>query len=329
MLISRKTKTHYLLFALLALICAAFFIGLSNGPIAIKLGNIFNLSANERQILWQIRWPRVLAAFIVGASLASAGASFQGILQNPLADPYILGVSAGAALGAVLFFLFGLSTSIFFLPLSAFMGAMIATLTVFFIIRLVKQYSIIHFILVGIMVNAFFSSANFLILVFADEKLAHIFSWLMGDITLVPFSILIWIFLLAGIITGALTMLSQKINIVSLGDATATSVGINIYRLRIAVFFLASILTGLAVACSGIVGFIGLVVPHFLRLIINDDFRILIPFSFLLGGSFLVLTDTIARTIIPGMEIPVGVLTSFIGAPFFIFLFIKTLSKET
>jgi iron complex transport system permease protein len=322
--ISLPYKAIRIFLYLISLILIASLYGLFSGSVSINIKDLFHLSEIQKQIILHIRFPRIFAAFIVGACLATAGASFQGILQNPLADPYILGVSSGAGLGAVTFFLIGWSSSIYFLPLSSFLGALIATLIVFSILKLVKQFSIVHFILVGIMINAFFSSINFLLLSFSGKKLSGIFSWLMGDLSQVPASLLFLIFIISIIITISLTTISYQINLVSMGDTTARSLGVNVSRLRIKVFFLASILTGIAVSCGGIIGFIGLIIPHLLRLKINDDFRILIPYSFLLGGAFLIITDTISRTFILGLDIPVGVLTSFLGAPFFFVLFLKT-----
>jgi iron complex transport system permease protein len=320
---SDRLKVSIVLFFVLALIVGGFVWGLLTGTIDLSFSSFTNLTDIERDILFKIRLPRLLAAFIVGAALAVAGASFQGVLQNPLAGPYILGVSSGAGAGVVIASVLLPIVSMALLPLWAFLGAIFTVFIVFGFVRLARSNSISHYILVGIMVNAFFSAVMMLFLFFSGTKIHGIMIWLMGDFSSVQTNILLIAYLITVPVTFVLSMLGYQISILALGDDQAKSIGVKIDRLRTTVFFLASLLTGIAVSLAGIIGFVGLVVPHTLRLVLKDDFRVLLPLSFLLGGGFVVLTDTLSRAIMPDIGMPVGVVTSFVGAPFFLWLFVK------
>lgn len=299
-------------------------IGLLCGAIDVPLSHWTHLTPVETQILFHIRLPRLLTAFIVGACLASAGAAFQGILQNPLADPYVLGVSAGAGLGACLTMLLGIAfLAPFILPLGTFLGGYATILLVFWIVKQTKGFSISNFVLSGIMINAFFSSFTLLLLVISDTKLRGMMLWLMGDLSHTSVSSLYWLYAIALVTLALLIKSAHKLNIVAIGDENAQALGINISSFRTQIFFYASTLTGIAIAGGGIIGFVGLVIPHCLRLMFKDDFRQLIPRSFILGGTFLMAIDTLSRVITPDSELPVGVLTSLLGAPFFLWLLIK------
>lgn len=312
----------YGIFILLSVVILG--VGLCLGSISIPISHWAHLSPVEAQILFQIRLPRLLTAFLVGACLASAGAAFQGILQNPLADPYVLGVSAGAGLGACLSMLVGIAfMTPFILPLSTFLGGYATILLVFAIVKKTKGYSITEFILSGIMINAFFSSFTLLLLVIADAKLRGMMLWLMGDLSHTDSFTLYGLYAIA---VGTLVLLMKnayKLNLIAIGDENAQALGLPVSRFRTKIFFYASTLTGIAIAGGGIIGFIGLVVPHCLRLIFKNDFRQLIPLSFLLGGIFLMTIDTLTRVLTPDSELPVGVLTSLLGAPFFLWLLVK------
>ena len=313
---------------LVALAILVGLISMSVGMVSVSWSDLVHLSDTQKLILFDVRLPRVLTAFIVGACLAAGGACFQGILQNPLADPYVLGISAGAGLGAAIAIVSGLAIlNLFFLPVGAFSGAMLTVAGVYALVKLTRLAVPIHLILAGIMINAFFASLTLLLVFFSEKKMAGILFWLMGDLSSTPTSLLWGLYIVAGGVMVFLCRVAHPLNILTLGDETAQSLGIHVERLRQWVFLLASLLVGLAVSAGGIIGFIGLVIPHLLRLVYKDDFRFLIPASFVFGGTFLMLADMVARTILPQSELPVGVLTSFIGAPFFLVLFIMKLRQ--
>jgi len=273
-------------------------------------------------ILWSIRFPRILTAIIVGASLAMAGATFQGILQNPLADPYVLGVSSGAALGACLCLLLGgLALGPLAVPISTCLGAI---LTIYLVYKLAqKRQSLTHLILAGIIFNALFSALNLLILFLAENKLRGMMMWLMGDLSTNSYTTLALTLPIVAIISIRLIQLAPKMNFIALGDHFAQSTGIPVQRIRNELFILSSLLCGLAVANAGVIGFIGLMVPHGLRLIIKDNFKHIVPLSALTGAAFLVIADILSRLLVPTTELPVGVITALIGAPFFLWLFLR------
>lgn len=319
-----------LFFGLIAALVLVFLIGLSSGTVPIVLGDWFHLTETQRVILIHLRLSRLLTALLVGGCLAAAGAAFQGVLQNPLADPYVLGVSAGAGLGATAAIVFGLVfLHPFWVPASAFLGALATIYLVYLLVRFTRKITPTQFILVGIMVNAFFSSIMMGLLFLGQQQLTGVMAWLMGDLTRMSLTNLAVLFPIAGVILMLLIWDAYPLTILCLGDSYAASVGISVSKLRRRVFIYASLLTGLAVSCGGIIGFIGLVIPHFLRLLIRDDFRILIPASFILGGIFLMAADTVARSILPPLEIPVGIFASLIGGPFFIFLLIRSYRKTS
>ncbi len=278
-------------------------------------------AADAGRLILELRLPRVVNALLIGASLGVAGAVFQGILHNPLADPYILGVSSGAALGACLAALIGVG-SVVMLPISAVIGACMATLAVYLLARSTGG-SLVHFILSGVMVNAFFAACNLVVLFLAGTKLQGMMVWLMGDLE--PLS---WVFLgVSFVVLAGITMvfywLSPSLNIMSLGDDFALSLGVNVRRLRIISFVLASFLTGLAVACGGVIGFVGLMVPHTIRLLVGDDFRRVLPLSVVIGGTFLAVVDLVARVAVPDTALPIGVITALVGAPFFLWVLLR------
>jgi iron complex transport system permease protein len=318
-------KRLTLIFGTLTLLALLVFgLGLFNGTLAISPLHYLTWTPAQKLILLQLRLPRLLNALLVGGSLSVAGAAFQGILQNPLADPYVLGVSAGAGLGAALAILLGLIYwNTLAVPLCAFAGALLALYAVYGVVHLTKRKDPLHYILVGIMMNAFFSSIMLVLLFCGQKQLTGVMAWLMGDLSQLSLSRLAILFPIALILILLLMKESYALTILTLGDNAAKSLGIMVERLRSRVFIYASLLTGLAVSCAGIIGFVGLVIPHLLRLIIRDDFRILIPASFILGGTFLMAADTLSRSVFPPYEIPVGIFASFIGGPFFILILIQ------
>lgn len=278
----------------------------------------------QRQVLEDIRLPRTLAAFVTGAALALAGVLMQVLLRNPLADPYILGLSGGAAVGALASIMLGLGG--WWLSSTAFVGALISVGVVFGIASRAGSWSTTHLLLTGVVVSAGWGALiNLMLSTSASASVQGMLFWLMGDLSqssVGPAQIGV---LVVG--AGLAMRAARSLNVLVRGDLVAASLGVDIKRLRLSLFFGASLLTVIAVTTAGSVGFVGLVVPHMLRLIGARDHRVLIPFSLLTGGTFLVVADTLARTLLAPQQLPVGVITALIGVPSFIAILRSTPSK--
>ena len=278
----------------------------------------------QRQVLEDIRLPRTLAAFVTGAALALAGVLMQVLLRNPLADPYILGLSGGAAVGALASIMLGLGG--WWLSSTAFVGALISVGVVFGIASRAGSWSTTHLLLTGVVVSAGWGALiNLMLSTSASASVQGMLFWLMGDLSqssVGPAQIGV---LVVG--AGLAMRAARSLNVLVRGDLVAASLGVDIKRLRLSLFFGASLLTVIAVTTAGSVGFVGLVVPHMLRLIGARDHRVLIPFSLLTGGTFLVVADTLARTLLAPQQLPVGVITALIGVPSFIAILKSTPSK--
>jgi iron complex transport system permease protein len=276
--------------------------------------------AQEARIVRDIRLPRVLLAALVGASLALAGAAFQGMLRNSLADPYIVGTSSGAALGAAIAIVLGLSSSIDAAwparPLFAFVGALLTMAFVFALSRLDGRLPVDTFLLAGVVVGSFLWAFVSFLMAASQGRMREIVFWLMGDLSLAswPLVQMILPYFLAGL--AALFLLAHRLNLLAVGEESAAALGVDVERTKILVVVFASLLTAAAVSVSGLIGFLGLMVPHLIRSIWGPDHRILLPASALGGATFLVLADTAARMMGP-VEMPVGVLTALFGGPFF------------
>ena len=278
----------------------------------------------QRQVFEDIRLPRTLAAFVTGAALALAGVLMQVLLRNPLADPYILGLSGGAAVGALASIMLGLGG--WWLSSTAFVGALISVVVVFGIASRAGSWSTTHLLLTGVVVSAGWGALiNLMLSTSASASMQGMLFWLMGDLSqssVGPAQIGVLV------VGAALAMrAARSLNVLVRGDLVAASLGVDIKRLRLSLFFGASLLTVIAVTTAGSVGFVGLVVPHMLRLIGARDHRVLIPFSLLTGGTFLVVADTLARTLLAPQQLPVGVITALIGVPSFIAILRSTPSK--
>ncbi len=278
----------------------------------------------DKEILFDVRIPRILLAALVGAALSVSGVSFQALLRNPLADPYILGISGGAALGAVAGMLLGLEASILgisTIPLFAFVGA---TVTIFFVYRVASVGGVVHrhtLLLVGVIINAFFGAMVMFVTSIVDfATMNDIVIWLMGNLVPLTYGTLGVVAAYVGIGSVFLFTLTRQFNIMTLGEEPAKQLGIEVETLKRKTFIAASFVTAAAVAYSGPIGFVGLIVPHVMRLILGPDHRLLLPSALLAGAGFLVVADTVARTLIAPTEIPVGVITVLCGGPFFIFL---------
>jgi iron complex transport system permease protein len=260
-------------------------------------------------------------AGLVGAGLSVSGATFQALLRNPLADPYLLGVSSGAAVGAIIAILLGLSTFSLGLPLASFLGALLTILVVFYFGR---QDGKIHphtLLLAGVITGSFLSALiMFFISVSQREELHTIIFWLMGDFSFSSPRIILIIFpcILLGVVL--LYLRSRHLNLILSGEENALQLGVEVEKLKLISYLSASLITAASVSACGLIGFVGLIVPHSVRLIFGPDHRLLIPSAALLGASFLVASDTLARTVLAPVELPVGVITAAFGGPFFIYL---------
>jgi iron complex transport system permease protein len=285
----------------------------------------------DYEIFIRIRLPRIILAGLVGAALACAGVVFQVLLRNPLADPYILGISSGAGLGAIIAVISGFSWTLWGrspIAVFAFAGALGTVWLVWFIGRLTGKFHVTGLLLAGVVVNAFFSALMMFLTSIAksDQVYATIF-WLMGNMTEGDFLVL-WIS--AGCVIGgiaALFYISPQLNALSFGADDAQSMGVNVTRTRTIAFGVAAGITAVAVSLSGLIGFVGLVVPHGVRLVFGPDHRQLLPLSSIVGAIFMIIADTLARIIVAPAQLPVGVVTAIIGGPFFLILLIKNSKK--
>jgi iron complex transport system permease protein len=275
-------------------------------------------------IMVQIRFPRVLMGFFVGAGLAAVGVTLQALLRNPLADPYVLGVSSGSALGVSLAILFGIGSTFMLLPilpLFGFAGGLMALLVIYRLAQSKSRLPIHSLLLAGVILNAILTAfIMFITSIMEPNRSAGLMAWLMGSLTAPNYPAL-GIFLLY--VLCVLVMLMQKaqsLNMLTLGEETARSLGVETEGIKKWLFVLTALLTGAIVSVSGMIGFVGMVVPHAVRLVIGSDHRLLLPASALVGGMFLAVADTIARTIMAPAEIPVGIVTALTGGPFFLYL---------
>ena len=290
-----------------------------------------NLEFPRHIILWQVRVPRILLAFMVGGSLAAVGASLQALLRNPLADPFVIGISSGAALGASVAILFGVGLSILtllVLPFCAFLGALLSILVVYRIAVSYGSFSIHALLLGGVVLNAIFSALVLFLTTLADPyKASGMYAWLMGSLTGPDFQTVL---VLAGyLLLGIFVLVSQAsaLNLLTLGEEAARSLGVEVERVKRVVFTASALLTGAVVAFSGLIGFVGLIVPHAVRLMFGADHRLLLLASGILGGMFLMVADTVARTLLSPAEIPVGVVTALVGGPIFLYLLVQRRGK--
>ena len=279
------------------------------------------LAPEERTIIFSIRLPRVIFAGLVGASLSLAGVAFQGLLRNPLADPYILGISGGAAVGAVIGIIAGAGTVPFGISGLAFAGSLLTIVLVFSVAKTKGEMPSNTLLLAGVIVNAFFTAViMFLISTSSHTQLRTVMFWLMGDLSFAEGReiLLTGLFLLAGFVVCF--RYAKGLNLIVTGEETALQLGVDVERTRKVLLVTASLVTAVAVSVSGTIGFVGLIIPHMMRMLWGSDHRLLLPASMLFGGAFLVAADTIARTAAAPSELPVGVITALCGAPYFIYL---------
>jgi len=278
-------------------------------------------------ILLKVRFPRLMLAFLVGGSLAAVGVGLQALLRNPLAEPYVLGISSGAAFGATLGILLGLSGTVMglsALPVWAFLGGLLSILVVYRISMTYRMLSVHTLLLAGVILNALFSALIMFVVSIADPSRAFkMMMWLMGTLTAPEWATVMWLGVFLGLGGALLFGMARPLNILTMGEETARALGVEIQRTKKLIFIVAALMTGAVVSIAGLIGFVGMVVPHAVRMIVGADHRLLLPASALVGGMFLMVADTVARTVLTPTELPVGVVTALIGGPIFIYLLVK------
>jgi len=323
--------------ALGIILLAAVVLATAIGSVALPLGEVLRALASRLTggasggstdtIIWQIRIPRVLTAVIVGGALGTAGAVFQGLLRNPMADPYIIGTSGGAALGATVALMVPIQVSLFgftFVSVAAFVGALGAVLLVYNIARVGPRTPVTTLLLTGFALSSILAAIMSFLMFISNNALRRIILWTMGGLSgagWVQLGVVIPAIVIA---LAAVYALAPDLNAFLLGDEQAASLGVNVERRKLLLLALGSWMTAAAVSVSGLVGFVGLVVPHVVRLILGPDHRLLLPASTLVGGVFLVIADLAARSLMPPAELPVGIITALVGGPFFIYLLRKS-----
>ena len=321
-----KGKMVLFVLALSALLILAIapLLGMKITPLNAVLNP--GSGGKESEIFWRLRVPRVCVSFLAGAALAISGMSFQALFRNPLATPFTLGVSSGAALGAAIYIRLGLPIVFLGVPgisLSALTGAALSILLVYGFTRLRSGFTTGTMLLAGVAISFFFSSVNLFTQYISDfTQTFRIIRWLMGGLEVVGFRSVME--MTPFVVTGSLVilLLTHELNLLTTGEEIAVSRGVNIGLVRGAIFFATSLMVGGVVAVCGPIGFVGMMSPHICRLLIGPDHRYLAPATFLFGGAFLTLCDTFARIIIAPAEIPVGVITALLGGPFFIWLLV-------
>ncbi|HLE98936.1 MAG TPA: iron ABC transporter permease [Gaiellaceae bacterium] len=317
-----------------AFLLVSLAIGVLAGPIDLGVGGVLesagarlhipgmttSLSSTEEAILWEIRVPRVILAALVGAMLALAGATYQGVFRNPLADPYLLGVAAGAGLGATIAIAYlpeGLRGQRA-LPVAAFVGGAVAVMLTYAVGRSARrERDAATLVLAGVTVAAFFTAWQTFVQQQNSETLQQVYSWILGNIPSTGWSDVVLILPYVAVATVVILALRRVVDVLSLGDDEAATLGVDVGRVRLALVVAATLGTAAAVAVSGLIGFVGIIVPHAIRLLTGVGYRALLPLSVIIGAGFLVLADVVARTGLSPAEIPLGVVTAFFGAPFF------------
>lgn len=315
--------------ALTALLASSGALALAAGPSALALGEVWaaltggDASAAASDIVLRVRLPRALLAMAVGGSLAVAGVLFQALLRNPLADPFVLGVSGGAALGGILALSLGAGLGLGYgaVPPAAFLGAILATLLLYAVAGSRGRLSATQLLLTGVVFNAFASAAIVFVASLAGlTEGANIFLWLVGSLSAARADVAGWVVLFLVLGLACAVPLARGLNLLTLGDETAEQLGLDVERHKKILLFSTSLMVGAAVSAAGLIGFVGLIIPHMLRLLIGPDHRLLVPAAGLGGAAFLVLCDTAARLLPGGRELPVGAITALVGGPLFLAL---------
>lgn len=337
MTVLRPTSVPFLSAHTLLVLCCLVFLSLvsilfslSVGSMEIDLQQVVSALFGDEQtieskVVLELRMPRVISGFLVGGMLALAGALMQVLLRNPLAEPYILGVSGGASVFALLVMMAGLSG--FWINIGAFSGALVSIILVFGLTRMGENWNPMRVLLTGVVVAAGWGAViSFLLAVSPTSQIYSMLFWLMGDLGYAKYSTFSFIVLLSCLIISL--FIARSLNLLSYGDQQAAALGVSVNQLRYLIYFLASLLAATAVMQAGSIGFIGLIIPHLVRILLGSDHRLLIPVSVLLGGCLLVVADGLARTIIAPQQLPVGILTAMIGVPLFLILLQTIVIKQ-
>ncbi|MDQ4004814.1 MAG: iron ABC transporter permease [Actinomycetota bacterium] len=317
-------------------VVAAGLLGIFVGPVSLGVRGVLvemidripfvdassGLSARDSAILWEIRFPRMVLGGLVGATLALAGAAYQGVFRNPLADPYLLGAAAGAGLGATLVIAYGPGREAWPVdpvPMAAFAGALFGVGAAYLLGRSATRTRS-SLILAGVAIASFLTAIQTYLQQRESDTLREVYTWILGQLGTVGWDEVVLILPYTAL--GAVTIVLHRrlLDVMSLGDDEADSLGVRAARVRLIVVTAASLATAAAVAVSGLIGFVGIIVPHTVRLIVGSSYRLVLPLSLLFGASFLIATDVIARTLLAPAEMPIGVITAFFGAPFFLFV---------
>jgi iron complex transport system permease protein len=332
----RRTRVVSLL-GLSAALIVAIALATSTGSVSIPLSTTFGILADKLSLInisptWQsavativleIRLPRVILAGLVGAALATAGATYQGLFRNPLADPYLIGVAQGASLGAVIGFLLPVSWNIAgfgLIPLLAFIGAILATATVYLLARTGKTLPVTTLILAGVALSALLGSIVSYLIISSGDKMHSIIFWLMGSFSLSQWSEVRTALPYVAAGTAVIIIFARLLNVMQLDEEQAQQLGVNVERFKLILLAAATLITAASVSFVGTIGFVGIIIPHAVRLIWGADHRFLLPLAVLTGAIFMILTDLVARTVLAPTEIPIGVITAICGAPFFLYL---------
>lgn len=317
-----KASPGLLFLFLFAITVLGFWFSLVSGSANISLLDAFlNKDALESSIFWQLRLPRTATAFVTGALLGIAGTLMQVLLRNPLADPYVLGVSGGASAASLLAMLLGAST--FWLSASAFAGSLVSILLVFVLANLGGRWDTMRLLLTGVVLAAGWGALISLLLVISPTvQVQSMLYWLMGDLSYATMPVFGSAMLIAALMITL--FMARSLNLLTGGEQQATALGVDAGKIQLSIYLLASLLTATAVTQAGNIGFIGLITPHLLRLTGARDHRTLIPAVVLLGGSLLMFADALSRTVIAPRQLPVGVLTALLGVPLFLFLLYRS-----
>jgi iron complex transport system permease protein len=324
-------------FAALSFLAVAFAVGVVAGPVDIGVGDVLRslgeklgipgvtspLDPTQESILWEIRVPRVMLAALVGGMLAVAGATYQGVFHNPLADPYLLGVAAGAGLGATLAiaYLPNALAGRQVLPFAAFAGAAVAVVLAYGIGRAAgRERDAATLVLAGVTVASFFTALQTFVQQQNTETLQEVTSWILGSLPNTGWSDVTALAPYVLVSCGIIVAMRRVVDVLSLGDLEAASLGVDVRRTRLVLVAAATIGTAAAVAVCGLIAFVGIIVPHAIRLVVGTSYRGLLPLSFVVGAGFLILADVVARTALAPAEVPIGVITALFGAPFFAFV---------
>ncbi len=332
----RRTRLYSVLGLSIALVVVVI-LATSVGSVHIPLLTTFRILLAKLPLLdiaqtWQsttgtivleIRLPRVILAGLVGAALATAGATYQGLFRNPLADPYLIGVAQGASLGAVIGFLLPVTWHSFgfsLIPLLAFIGALVATAVVYTLARVGRTVPVTTLILAGVALGALLGSIVSYLIISSGEKMHGIIFWLMGSFSLSQWSEIGIVLPYVAVGTAVIIIFARLLNVMQLDEEQAQQLGVNVERIKLILLAAATLITAASVSFVGTIGFVGIIIPHAVRLIWGADHRFLLPLSVLTGAIFMILADLVARIVLAPTEIPIGVITAICGAPFFLYL---------